>query len=730
MGPARAATATRPTPALRWAPVAAVVVSPGAGQRCMNGVALRRRLLPSAGCCQGGRESPALTTCGMGGALCIACDTSKASRCGPTGACHAARGRPARGAALRGGALHLRRELLPERLLSGGGLRDPVPADLRGRGLDLRDLRRARGQLLGRRRLPLRRRGGLRDRPAVHRQHLRLGDGTSCPSGCCAGDFCLSGDTTTSCGTGGSYCGPPRRRQLHERQLQRLPHLVPGRMLLRGDLQRPLAGHLRVGGVACVGCDASRPIAARHRELRLWQRARCVRRRTALRGRGLRLRSHLVPERLLRRHDCALGHARALRNGRRGLHDLQPSTADTCTAPARAPVGPARLAARASGAWAAAASAMPASVPSGCCAGSTCLARSLTACAPSGAACARCNLTADACSAGALRVRSGRRVPQRGPLRRRRVCLRRDLVSRRLLFGHDLPLGQQRRPPAGPAGPPARPARAAAAPAARARTAIRRAVRGAAARARPARPPAPPWRAAPGAPPASPATSRAPRLRATAGGCRCGAGAACGAGTSCVAGSCVCDALSCPTGCCSGGACVSPAFASCGLGGAACVACNLAQADSCSPVTGACRCGNSAPCGAGSRCASGACVCDAQSCAGGCCANGVCKPASLAACGTQGGTCVACDPVRADACSAAGVCACGATDACQMGSRCAGGACGLRGARVRARTARSRRARDLQGRHQQGQVRLRRRRLHDLRRQRDCVTVGTTRACQ
>lgn len=80
----------------------------------------------------------------------------------------------------------------------------------------------------------------------------------------------------------------------------------------------------------------------------------------------------------------------------------------------------------------------------------------------------------------------------------------------------------------------------------------------------------------------------------------CGGGPLCGAGQRCVGGACVCDATSCPTGCCDGAVCRASGPASCGLGGAACVACDAMKADRCE--AGACRCGLSASCGPAQQC--------------------------------------------------------------------------------------------------------------------------------
>jgi hypothetical protein len=108
----------------------------------------------------------------------------------------------------------------------------------------------------------------------------------------------------------------------------------------------------------------------------------------------------------------------------------------------------------------------------------------------------------------------------------------------------------------------------------------------------------------------------------------------------CVGRSCICDAESCPSGCCDGDACLAGDDpAGCGSGGAGCVECE-----------------------AGDECRAGVCsACDASSCAG-CC---------------LGAACVACDPALADTCSEAGECRCGGGPACDASSadRCIGGEC-------------------------------------------------------
>lgn len=111
----------------------------------------------------------------------------------------------------------------------------------------------------------------------------------------------------------------------------------------------------------------------------------------------------------------------------------------------------------------------------------------------------------------------------------------------------------------------------------------------------------------------------------------------CDAGQRCQGGVCVCDAESCPTGCCTaeqGGSCVAgTTMEACGQGGALCEACDPKKADSC----GASGC----ECNGGPACATGECMgnlgcvdlqtdpnnCGAlgNDCLGGPCVNGNCQ---------------------------------------------------------------------------------------------------------
>lgn len=186
----------------------------------------------------------------------------------------------------------------------------------------------------------------------------------------------------------------------------------------------------------------------------------------------------------------------------------------------------------------------------------------------------------------------------------------------------------------------------------------------------------------------------------------CGTGgalcSACVTGTTCNnAGECVCNAQSCPSGCCTAaGTCedyASQSPTSCGTGGTSCAAC--AGSGSC--ISGQCTCGgtscagccsgstcelyaneNSNSCGAGGAACStcptgtecnsqGACACNAQSCPNGCCnASGQCVPyasQTFTSCGAGGASCGACG-TGLDCSTATGTCVCDA-------ARCPSGCC-------------------------------------------------------
>jgi hypothetical protein len=159
------------------------------------------------------------------------------------------------------------------------------------------------------------------------------------------------------------------------------------------------------------------------------------------------------------------------------------------------------------------------------------------------------------------------------------------------------------------------------------------------------------------------------------GACQCGSNPPCGDGNRCVNGACVCDATSCPGGCCDdAGRCWQLAVDHCGVANTArCTACNPLLADGCKS---GCTCGTSHACVDGQHCLLGKCVCDATSCTTGCCAGETCTPPSLTACGALGAACVTCDPLLADHCTTAG-CACGtlAVGGCKPGQHCLNGAC-------------------------------------------------------
>jgi len=110
--------------------------------------------------------------------------------------------------------------------------------------------------------------------------------------------------------------------------------------------------------------------------------------------------------------------------------------------------------------------------------------------------------------------------------------------------------------------------------------------------------------------------------------------------------------VSCP-GCCEGESCrTGSARSACGSGGFQCDTCGLA-----------------------STCGDGRCSGECGSTCWGCCSGGVCRWASVDACGAEGSACVACDPRYADECSPLGECSCGGGLPCESTQRCIGGAC-------------------------------------------------------
>jgi hypothetical protein len=182
------------------------------------------------------------------------------------------------------------------------------------------------------------------------------------------------------------------------------------------------------------------------------------------------------------------------------------------------------------------------------------------------------------------------------------------------------------------------------------------------------------------------------------GACQCGADTPCDAGTECLSHQCQCTAASCP-GCCSGTACeTGTSTAACGSGGAACLACTGSQAcqngtcasgstcGTCSALTsngctdaGICTCDGGPACDAiaAQWCSGGVCTCHPAACGGGCCLGAICEDGGFPNCGTQGASCIVCDPARSNGCLG-GSCACGGGAACApaLGSdTCNNGVC-------------------------------------------------------
>jgi len=150
-----------------------------------------------------------------------------------------------------------------------------------------------------------------------------------------------------------------------------------------------------------------------------------------------------------------------------------------------------------------------------------------------------------------------------------------------------------------------------------------------------------------------------------AGICGCGSGAQCVSGQRCLNGTCVCDATSCPSGCCQNGRCYIGTLTACGTDGGACTDCTPRRGNLC--VAGVCHCGAPSP------------TCQAEPCA-----PAACDTTSASDCvldlGTWGCSCqdlsgpYICG-VRADGCRLDGqgfpVCGCGGIVNCTIGTRCA-----------------------------------------------------------
>ncbi len=147
-------------------------------------------------------------------------------------------------------------------------------------------------------------------------------------------------------------------------------------------------------------------------------------------------------------------------------------------------------------------------------------------------------------------------------------------------------------------------------------------------------------------------------------------GDTCGAGRRCQGGQCVCDATSCPNGCCDGNVCRIQNASACGTGGGTCTPCvtpgQACEGGACCASAGSVATVN-APCCAGlTLCANG--VCRANCCAGVTCTSddackdpGVCDPSTgLCSAPTRKGNGAPCDD----------------GDPCLSGSTCQGGICG------------------------------------------------------
>jgi hypothetical protein len=158
----------------------------------------------------------------------------------------------------------------------------------------------------------------------------------------------------------------------------------------------------------------------------------------------------------------------------------------------------------------------------------------------------------------------------------------------------------------------------------------------------------------------------------------------------------------CPNGCCdANGVCQPASTTTCGINGAACVACALADGctngqctcgngPACDPqladrcFLGACSCNFGPGCQPGQYCGFGSCNCDGNNCANGCCdANNICHVGSPMYCGINAQQCLSCAPGQE---CAGGACTCDAascTGCCDLNNMCQPGnltsACGAGG---------------------------------------------------
>ncbi len=142
----------------------------------------------------------------------------------------------------------------------------------------------------------------------------------------------------------------------------------------------------------------------------------------------------------------------------------------------------------------------------------------------------------------------------------------------------------------------------------------------------------------------------------TNGDCLCGTSLACPSTQHCV-GTCVCDATSCPNGCCDASKnCIVDNAATCGTGGVKCSSTTNCGSETC--VNGSCvDCGN---------CHAGTGVC--------CTSSGVCSINQFPNCGLGGPTaCNRCDASKTSTCNASGKCVCGSTGGpCPDSQTCVG----------------------------------------------------------
>jgi len=646
-----------------------------AGQRCMNGACRCDGMSCPGGCCQGDDCKVAgVANCGVSGAACLVCDSTKANRCGVSGNCECGTG-PAcvGGQRCASGSCICDATSCPSSCCKNNicQTRSLTTCGDAGSSCALCDTRSDNCSAMGACRC------GTGTACAIGQRCLGstcVCDGTSCPEGCCQNGMCQLGDSANSCGTGGGVCDTcPAGQGCADGRCSGCAASCANGCCSGATCNPTAMTTCGAGGAVCVECDSTTADG-------------CSSTGMCTCGAG----PACAPGTRCQNGSCGCGPSSCskgccdgascvatptfARCGAAGslCQACDATTADSCTAAgacacgAGAACGPGQRCAGGK----CVCDGM--SCPTGCCVGNVCRARGLANCGSDGGVCTKCDLTADNCATGMCQCGNGAACAA-GSRCVSGVC-HCDATScptgccqgntchpgtDGAACGSGGGLCQDCGGPCmggvcSACNPESCPQGCCSGPTCNMGGLMACGGGGAACVT------------------CDPARAD---MCAMPGGCQCGTNPACGAGTSCVAGTCVCDGASCPNGCCAGNTCMAASPRSCGVGGVACAACSSATADSCDSATGTCRCGAAAACVGGARCVSGSCICDAASCPAGCCASGVCMPNAFPVCGILGSTCKTCDPTVSNNCGTLGSCRCGTGAECSGAERCLDGVC-------------------------------------------------------